>query len=315
MNKLVEFYEQMYLIRKVEDVIIENYCDNEMKTPMHMSRGSEAIGVGVYSALRDRGQYFSTYRSHAPYLASGGDLNKFFAEIYGKKEGMYAGKAGSMHIASPETGHMSSSAIVASNIPVAIGAAWANKMQNNGKIVVVFFGDGAMDEGNFWESINMASLWGLPILFVCEDNRVAVHTPKQERQGYKNIISLMEEFNFATTYNLGLDVEEVYRDVENIIMCMNKFVEPAFMQLEYYRYLEHVGVNADTSEEYRKADPWIPSDDNDPIFLARKKLIDAKVNVLSIEQSINIKVYKALEFAKNGVFSDISETYKDVFYD
>jgi TPP-dependent pyruvate/acetoin dehydrogenase alpha subunit len=125
----------------------------------------------------------------------------------------------------------------------------------------------------------------------------------------------MEEFNFATTYNLGLDVEEVYRDVENIIMCMNKFVEPAFMQLEYYRYLEHVGVNADTSEEYRKADPWIPSDDNDPIFLARKKLIDAKVNVLSIEQSINIKVYKALEFAKNGVFSDISETYKDVFYD
>jgi TPP-dependent pyruvate/acetoin dehydrogenase alpha subunit len=314
MDRLIKFYKKMFLIRKVEDAIIEHYYDDEMKTPMHMSRGSEAIAVGVCSALGDRGQYFSTYRSHAPYFASGGDLNKFFLEMYGKKEGRYAGKAGSMHIASPETGHISSSAIVASNIPVAIGAAWANKMQDNGKIVAVFFGDGAMDEGNFWESINMASLWSLPIIFVCEDNRVAVHTLSKNRQGYREIIPIIEEFEIATSYSLGIDVEDVYGDVKNAVRCVDNFKEPAFMQFEYYRYLEHVGTNSDINEEYRKKDTWEPTDDNDPVLDLRKKLIHVDVDVEGIEMEIAEDVYTALEIAKDGEFSDSKETYKDVFY-
>lgn len=313
MDSNIEFYKKMYLIRKVEDVIIEYYYDDEMKTPMHMSRGSEAIAVGVCEALGDRGQYFSTYRSHAPYLASGGDVKKFFAEMYGKKTGRYAGKAGSMHIASPETGHISSSAIVASNIPVAVGAAWANKMQNNGRIVVAFFGDGAMDEGNFWESINMASLWELPILFVCEDNRLAVNTPSKFRQGYENIIGIIENFNIANEYSSALDVEDVYHVTRTVLTAMDRFEESGFVQLEYYRFLEHVGVNSDTNEKYRDAD-WCDHSVHDPVNRLRKILIDDDINPAPIERLIDAEVYDALEFAKNSEFSDKNETYEDVFY-
>ena len=299
MNK-IELYKKMYLIRKVEDVIIENYFDDEMKTPMHMSRGSEAIAVGVCSVLGDRGQYFGTYRSHALYLASGGDLKQFFAEMYGKKEGKYAGKAGSMHIASPETGHISSSAIVASNIPVAVGAAWANKMQKNNKIVVVFFGDGALDEGDFWESINIAGLWQLPILFVCEDNRLAVHTPSTDRHSYTNILALVHEFNVATDYEIATDIDNVCEAVSNSVRCIDNFKEPGFVHLEYYRYLEHVGVKDDTNEEYRSREGWFLTQDNDPVWNLRQEMEADDIDVSKIEQLIDVKVYdsKAVDNAK-----------------
>ena len=314
MDKLIEFYKKMYLIRKVEDVIKDNYYDDEMKTPMHMSKGSEAIAVGVCSALGDRGQYFSTYRSHAPYLASGGDLNKFFAEMYGKKEGRYAGKSGSMHIASPETGHISSSAIVASNIPVATGAAWANKMQDNGKIVVVFFGEGAMDEGNFWESINMACLWKLPIMFVCEDNRMAVHTLSKDRQGYKDIMRIISQFDIGTIYGIGDNPNSIFEDTESSIKMIDIYKSPVFMKFDYYRYLEHVGVNSDVNEEYRLRDSWSSEGDNDPVLELKKKLMYNDIDVDSVEEIISKEVQAALEYAKDGEFSDVSEVYKDVFY-
>jgi len=314
MDRFIEFYKKMYLIRKTEDVIIEHYYDDEMKTPMHMSRGSEAISVGVCSALGDRGQYFGTYRSHALYLASGGDLKKFFAEMYGKKNGRYAGKSGSMHIASPETGHISSSAIVASNIPVAVGAAWANKMQGNGKIVVVFFGDGALDEGNFWESINMASLWRLPIIFACEDNRVAVHTPSEDRQGYTHIINVMNGFDITSISDIDNCPEDIFNKIIIAIEYIDMFRGPIFMKLDYYRYLEHVGVNSDVNEDYRQRDGWTSEDSNDPVLEFRKKLLSIDINVDDIESEISKDIYIALEYAKNGKFSDIGEVYKDVFY-
>ena len=181
---LINLYKKMYLIRKVENTIKKNYNDDEIKTPMHMSMGEEAIVVGVCAALREKDQVFGTYRSHALYLSKVEETDKFFAEMYGKKTGVAMGRAGSMHLSCPEKGYISSSAIVASNISVAVGASWANKMKNNGKIVAVFFGDGAVDEGGFWESINMACLWKLPILFICEDNDLAVFTQSNKRHGY-----------------------------------------------------------------------------------------------------------------------------------
>jgi len=312
-NKVIDLYRKMYLIRKVEDVIIENYYDDEMKTPMHMSRGSEAIAVGVSCELENRGQYFSTYRSHAPYFSSGGDINKFFAEMYGKKEGQYGGRAGSMHISSPETGHLSSSAIVASNIPVAVGAAWANKMQNNKKIVVVFFGDGATDEGSFWESINMSCLWKLPIIFVCEDNRLAVNTPSKIRQGYDNINDIVGGFNIISFCEKGIDPYAVSTITSKCIYHIDNYQKPIFLRLEYYRYLEHVGVNSDINESYRQMDAWNASENNDPIINFRKKVINLGVDVEHIESHISKLIYAALEYAKKGKFSDTTELYKDVF--
>lgn len=312
---MIELYKKMYLIRKSEEVISDNYLDDEMKTPMHMCKGSEAISVGVISALGDRGQYFSTYRSHGPYLASGGDINKFFAEMYGKETGRYAGKSGSMHISSPETGHISSSAIVASNIPVAVGAAWANKMKGSDKIVVVFFGDGATDAGNFWESINMACLWELPIIFICEDNRMAVNTPSQDRQGYNDIFDCVSGFKIKATSCSGIDSHYIYNIIKQSMEEIDKKCSPQFFKFGYFRFLEHVGTNSDIDEEYRHKDCWfIYGDDVDPVSILREKIMKKNINVEFIENKILDKIYNALSFAKNSKFSNVVEVYKNVFY-
>src|SRR3989338_4702030 len=161
-----ELYRKLYLIRCAEERIIKHYPEDEMKTPMHMSMGQEAVAVGVCHALGPHDQIFASYRSHAAFLTRTGDLEKFFGELYGRVSGTAAGKAGSMHVSSPERGHLCSSAIVASYLPVAVGAAFANKQKDNGGVTCAFFGDGALDEGAFWESLNVACVMRLPVLFV-----------------------------------------------------------------------------------------------------------------------------------------------------
>lgn len=312
-EKIIDLYRSIYLIRKVEDTIIENYFDDGMKTPMHMSKGAESISVGVCRALKDRGQFFGTYRSHGIYLSCGGDLNKFFSEMYGKENGRYRGKSGSMHLSSPENGYLSSSAIVASNIPVAVGSAFANKIKENGKIVAVFFGDGSMDEGNFWESINMACLWNLPVLFICEDNRFAVHTYKNKRQGYKDIMSIIKEFNIKTYSGNGTDAEFVYNTTEDAINHIDLFSQPCFLKFDYCRQLEHVGVNSDKKERYRLDDSFKEQEDDEKRL--REKLISFGMDVDLMDRIIDKSILDALEQAKKSEFSDPKELYKDVLCD
>src|SRR4030042_4784435 len=212
MNKLsLELYKKLYLIRYTEEAIIENYDSDEMKTPMHMSMGEEAIVVGVCQALGSKSQTFGTYRSHALYLAISQDTDGFFSEMYGKKAGVVRGKGGSMHLSYPEKDLMATSAVVASTIPVAVGSAYANKYLDNGKIVGVFFGDGAVDEGVFWESLNIACLMKLPIIFICEDNGYAVHTETAKRHGYKSIEKIIENFKCKVFSSESTDVEEIYK--------------------------------------------------------------------------------------------------------
>ena len=191
----IELYKSLYLIRRAEEKVREHYYDDEMKTPVHLSVGEEAVATGVIKALSSKDQFFGTYRSHGTYLARTGETDKFFAELHGKENGIARGKAGSMHLCEPEHGFLGASAIVGSIIPVGVGAAFANKYLKNGKIVAVFFGDGATDEGVFWESINTACLWKLPVLFVCEDNELAVFTKDKDRQGYKSLPDIISKFD------------------------------------------------------------------------------------------------------------------------
>src|SRR5688572_26468160 len=156
--KPVEIYKTLYLIRKSEELIIKHYKEDEMKTPMHMSMGEEAIVVGIVAALQKKDQAFGAYRSHALYLAKTGDVDGFFGELYGKVTGIAHGKAGSMHLAYPARNMMLTSAVVGTTIPVAVGAALANQIQKKQRVVAAFFGDGALDEGVFWESLNFACL-------------------------------------------------------------------------------------------------------------------------------------------------------------
>ncbi len=312
----IELYKKLYLIRSCELAIQKYYHEDEMKTPMHMSMGAEAISVAICHAIGDNGQIFATYRSHASFLAKTQDIDYFFAEMYAKDTSPLKGKGGSMHLCHPKYDFMGTSAIVASNISVAVGSAFANKYNNHvGKIVVVFFGDGATDEGTFWESINLACLMKLPIIFVCEDNGLAVHTNIPTRRGYNSITDIISKFNCSTFDIDSTDVLEIYASTKEAINIVNEQHHPVFMNIRYYRYLEHVGINEDFDAGYRSKEEFESYIElrKDPIELQRLRLIKLNVNVTDIENVIDNKVSQSVIVAKNAPLSDISETYTHVF--
>lgn len=287
-----------------------------MKTPMHMSMGAEAISVGVCEALASQDQVFGTYRSHALYLAKTENTDDFFAELYGKETALLKGKGGSMHLCSPEHGFMGTSAIVASIIPVAVGCAFANKRANNGKMVAVFFGDGAIEEGVFWESLNLACLMKLPMLFVCEDNGLAVHTSKAQRQGFDSITKVVSKFNCLVYEAETIDAEAIYNLTHQAIKQVNTQLKPAFLRIEYFRYLEHVGVNEDFDAGYRRRDEFERWLSEDPVALQRKKLEAlgwTQGAIEEVESQINEKVSRSFRKAQEAKFCDVSELFSGVF--
>lgn len=313
---IFELYKKLYLARRAEEKIREYYAENDMKTPMHMSMGEEAIAVGVCHALKLEDQVFSTYRSHAIYLAKTGKIDDFFAEMYGKDTALLKGKGGSMHMCAPEAGLMGTSAIVASHIPVAVGAAFANKHQANGRIVAVFFGDGAMDEGSFWESLNVACLMKLPLLFICEDNGFAVHTPASQRQGYASITKIVSNFNCNVFKENTTDAEVIYKLTRRAVRMIKTTGKPGFLRLRYYRYLEHVGINEDFDAGYRpkeEFDEWLK---NDPVKVQRSKLLQVGIkeeDIGKLEKEINSKIENSIRLAKEAPFAGVDELYHGVF--
>lgn len=310
---LLDLYKKMYLIREAEKAIQLEYPNDEMKTPMHMSMGEEAIAVGVCAALGDRAQIWGTYRSHAIYLAQTGDIDGFFAEMYGKATGPGGGKAGSMHLADPDKGLMMTSAVVATNISPALGGAFTSQILNNNKINVAFFGDGATDEGPFWESVNLASLWKLPVIFVCEDNGLAIHASTAIRRGYKNLIDLIKQFNCYCLEYDGTDVEKIFEMTKSAIDHLKD--GPVFMSLRYYRYLEHVGVREDFNAGYRSRDEFLEWNKIDPIAIKREELIKAGLekDVNIIQTDVLNQIQLALELAKNAPYPEPEELYKGVY--
>ncbi len=311
----VELYRKLYLIRASEERIIEHYFDDQMKTPMHMSMGEEAIVVGVCDAIGDSGQVFGTYRSHGLFLAKTGDVKDFFAEMYGKNTALLKGKGGSMHLCASEYGFMGTSAIVGSVIPVAVGAAFANKQKDNGKITAVFFGDGAIDEGVFWESINSASLMKLPILFVCEDNGYAVHTPKSARHGYENICDVVGNFNCSVISCDSTDVERISEITKEAIKKVQTEQKPCFLHLKYYRYLEHVGVCEDFDADYRSREEYEEWKQNDPIKLQRNRLKESGIEeteIKAIEAKIREIIDASIGEAQEAEFAGVYALYEEV---
>lgn len=315
---LKQLYKKAFLIRSAEDIIVDNYASDEMKTPMHMSMGAEAIAAGVCQALGKENQAYGTYRSHGLYLAKTEETDQFFAEMYGKETGVVKGKGGSMHLLSLENNLLGVSAIVGSTIPLAVGSAFANVYRNQKKVVAVFFGDGAIDEGVFWESLNIASLFKLPVLFVCEDNDLAVHTSGHLRHGYKSIDDIVSKFNCQVFKSDSTDAEVVYDLTQKAMTAIYKNKQPAFLHLKYYRYLEHVGVFEDFNAGYRERsvfETWLKKD---PVKVLRKKLIKngaTEKEVKKIEQSIKIQVKNSLIKARQDKFPSKKELMKNIFFE
>lgn len=312
----LELYRRLLLIRRAEELIVEHYAANEMKTPMHMSMGQEAIAVGVTQAIGEEGQVLASYRSHAAYIAKVNETDTFFAELYGRLTGTAGGKAGSMHLANPERGHLGSSAVVGTPIPVAVGAAFANKQRGTGKMVAVFFGEGAMDEGVFWESLNAACAMRLPVLFVCEDNGLAVHTPPALRQGYASIPKVVSGFSCHVASSDTTDAGEVYLMTSQAIAAVRATGQPAFLHFRCYRYLEHVGVGRDFDAGYRSEEEFKSWLARDPLAIMRAKLIASgrdEDELSAFEQAIAAEVRVSVARAKAAPLPAAEELLTSVF--
>ena len=229
-------------IRLVEEKLIEIYPTDRIQSPVHLSIGQEAVAVGACHRLRHSDLLFGTYRSHAFYLAKGGDLNQMMAELYGKSTGGCGGKAGSMHLTAPEVGMMGASAVVASTTPHAVGAALAAKMRKTDQVIVAVFGDGATDQGVHHESLNFAALHQVPVLFLCENNGLAVHTRREARHAYS--VTAQAELYGIPTVRLeeGYDPIVVDAAVGGLVAEIRTIGGPRFIEVVTCRYKEHVGV-------------------------------------------------------------------------
>lgn len=313
----LQLYRTLYLIRSAEAGIRKYYHEDGMKTPMHMSMGEEAIVAGTCQALGADAQVFGSYRSHALYLTKTGDTDGFFAEMYGKVSGPARGKAGSMHMSSPENGLMCCAAVVASTIPIAVGTAYANKARNTGRLTAVFFGDGAMDAGVFWESLNSAAAMRIPVAFVCEDNDLAVHTARRHRQGFASAAKVAAQFDCAVFESDSTDAEEVHRVAAQAADEMRRSGRPAFLRFKWYRYLEHVGINEDFDAGYRGKDEYLAWLKLDPIALQRAKLARegwlAEAALKELERSVDEQVERSIQAAKAAPYSGKEELYQGLF--
>lgn len=307
-------YQKLYLVRQATQAIRREYPSDQIKTPVHLSMGEEAISVGVCHALMGRSKFLGTYRNHGLYLSLTSETDRFFAELFGKKTGAAGGKAGSMHLTAPEAGLIMTSAVVGTTIPAAVGTAFANQMQDNGKIVTVFFGDGALDEGVFWESLNAACVWKLPVIFVCEDNGLAPHIKKYERQGYRSIYKIASQFNCLPYEFVTTDVETIYRLALSAEQSCRLENRPVLIHLQYYRYLEHVGPNEDFDQGYRTRDEFEEWYKKDPVKLQRDRLLGMGLerDVMRIEYKVNEQIARSIILAKAAAFPDKEELFKGV---
>lgn len=306
------FYRALYRIRRVEEEIAAVYPTDKIKSPVHLSIGQEAVSVGVCEALGRDDVVFGTYRSHALYLAKGGDLPKMIAELYGKLDGCAKGKGGSMHLIDVAARVMGASAVVGTTIPQAVGFAYALKLQRKDSVVVSVFGDGAVDEGVFHESLNFAALKSLPIIFVCENNLYAIHTHQLLRQKLGNICERARIHGMPAEQIPDNDVVRIYEKMNEAVGRLRSGQPgPFFFECLTYRLKEHVGPSEDFQLGYRRreeAEPWIKTD---PIKQLGDRLDPQRRR--EIETAVEAEIRDAFAFAERSPFPQAAELYTDVF--
>ncbi|MHB8146062.1 MAG: thiamine pyrophosphate-dependent dehydrogenase E1 component subunit alpha [Vulcanimicrobiaceae bacterium] len=275
---LLRLYRDMLRIRTVEERIAERYGEQEMRCPVHLSIGQEAIAVGVSAALEQRDFVLSTHRAHAHYLAKGGDMRRFIAELYGRSTGCCGGHGGSMHLIDLSVNMLGSTPIVGNIVPVATGVAFATWLDDRDEITVVYLGDGATEEGAFLESINFAALKALPIVYVVENNFFSVYSPLSVRQPLgRDVIGIAASHGIAGARGDGNDVEEVHRLAATAVTHARSGAGPYVLELETYRWREHCGPAYDNELGYRSLAEFESWRERDPIVAMEQRLMQAGI--------------------------------------
>jgi pyruvate dehydrogenase E1 component alpha subunit len=316
--KKVKIFEDLLRIRTIEGAIAKKYSEQKMRCPVHLSIGQEAIAVGVCSNLGKNDKIFTAHRSHAHYLAKGGSLKKMIAELYGKFNGCAKGKGGSMHLIDINSGILGAVPIVGSTIPIGVGAAWAEKLKNSKNVVVIFFGDGATEEGVFQESLDYASLRKLPVLFVCENNRYSVYSSIEKRQSTnRSILKLAKSLGIEGVHLDGNDVLRIYKKSKDLINKIKKKNQPFFLFLDTFRHLEHCGPNNDDNLNYRPKkyiNYWLKKCpvDNFQKYLLKRNILKID-DIVKLKKKIDNEIKKSFSFAEKSSYPSKSQLYKDIY--
>lgn len=292
-NRYLELFRRSLRIRLVEEKIIDLYPYDKIQSPVHLSIGQEAVAVGICESLQPGDKVFITYRGHAFYLAKGGDLALMMAELYGRANGVSQGKAGSMHLAAPSVGVIGASAVVASTISLAVGDALANRLLGRDDLSVVTYGDGATEQGTYHESLNFAALKSLPVLFLCENNGLAVHASLAERQSYRI-------HEHARVYGIesvrveeGWDFLRIGDVAQEVTSAIRRDGKPRLIEVTTCRYKEHVGPGEDFAAGYRSlADIQA--------WMARDPLCNDTALASELRPALDAEIAAAVAFAEAG---------------
>ena len=312
MNNLFDIKKAYYLfllIRRSEEKIIELYNTDKIKSPVHLSIGQEAVAVGVSLALSESDIIFSNYRGHAHFIAREANLDKMWAELYGKSRGTARGKGGSMHLNDYEKNFIPTSAIVSTAVPEAVGYAFALKYKKQEGVVVCYHGDGATDEGVFWESLNFASLHSLPIIFICENNKYAIYSHQNTRSLNNPIVDRAKAFGVSSIRVSGNKTKNFFDATLDCIKQIKKKSQPFLLECMTTRWRDHVGI---TIPELSKAEfeEIENAKNNDDLVELEKQLPED--DVLIINKKVTTEIEKAINFAESSNFPEESELYDNV---
>lgn len=317
-EKLIMLYYNLLRIRMIEETIAERYSEWEMRCPVHFCIGQEAIAVGVCANLNRNDYVMSTHRSHAHYLAKGGDLKAMIAEIYGKVAGCSKGKGGSMHLVDLAAGFLGATPIVGGIIPVAVGLAFGSTLKNEDRISVVFIGDSATEEGVFTESLNFAALKKLPVIFVCENNFFSVYSPLSVRQpAERNNRALAEAYGIYADKGDGNDIFAVCDITERAVSRIRGGNGPAYLEFDTYRWREHCGPNFDNDIGYRTEEEYSNWRKRCPLENFAIQLKDMSVlsepHINEMKKKIESEIDEAFAFAQSSLFPDPMTLQLDVY--
>jgi pyruvate dehydrogenase E1 component alpha subunit len=309
--EIERFYRSLRRIRRVEEEIARLYPSNVIRSPIHLSIGQEAVSVGVIDGLNPDDVVAASYRGHAAYLAKGGDLKAMFAELYGRDTGCARGRGGSMHLIDPAHHLLGTSAVVGTHIPLAAGQALALKREGRGRVVVVFFGDGATEEGVFHETLNFAALHRLPLLFVCENNFYAIHSPLDHRWATRRLCERVATYGIPAHQITDGDLLRIRACALEAVASMRQGSGPVFLECHTYRWCEHVGPSEDFEAGYRnrtEAQPW---QETDPLDVMGR-LLDPLTRA-QIDQEITLEIAEAVAFAEASSFPAAEELLAHVY--
>ena len=294
---LIKLYTTMLKIRLFEEKMIEVFRKGELPGWLHTYIGQEAVATGVCLNLKSTDYITSTHRGHGHFIAKGGDLRKIAAELYAKTTGCCKGRGGSMHIADMDIGVLSANGIVGGGIPIATGAAFGCDYLKNKRIVVSFFGDGASDNGAFHESLNIASIWNLPIIYLCENNLYAMSNPAARHMNVKNIADRAKAYGMPGIIIDGMDTLEVYQKMKQIISDVREGKGPVLVEAKTYRLCGHADGDV---EAYRTKEEVCAWQEKDPIKLFEEKsLLDSK-SLSDIKKQVLLEIDDAVDFARKS---------------